>query len=297
MPGSSRAVPATAAKPRDQARAKSFGLLGAIEKLIPGDWLKTTFYLKCIAAPRRALRNAASSFYRMDHVYSVLREFHARYRGPFSVLEFGTAKGYAFSKMLYATRYLGIENEVTIHAFDSFEGLRPPDDAKEKGLISNDWHAGEFLGDERDILKHCDSRGYKNYQIHKGYFENTLTPEAIEQFRNAPPILIWVDCDYYSSTRTIFERLLPVLRTGCVIYFDDYDFNFGSRYTGEARLVWELNRGDFGAVELVRDRELSWDSDRIYRFIRFDEAAPQFDAFVPAWTGQARAITNGSPLP
>lgn len=288
---------APAARPRERGRPRSMGLLGALGRLIPGDRLRTTFYLKCIAAPRRTLRHAAGSFYRMDHVYSVLCEFHERFKGPFSMLEFGTAKGYAFAKLLYATRYLGIEKDVTVHAFDSFEGLRPPDDAKEKGFISNNWKEGQFFGDEQNIVRHCESRGYKNYKIHKGYFENTLTPEVIEHFRGAPPILIWVDCDYYSSTRTIFERLLAILRTGCVIYFDDIEFNFGSRFTGEARFVWELNRGDFGPFELVRDRELSWNTDRIYRLIRFDENAPQFESYVPAWIGEARAITNGSALP
>ncbi|HTT42585.1 MAG TPA: hypothetical protein VMG33_05895, partial [Steroidobacteraceae bacterium] len=33
-------------------------VLRAFALLIPGDWLKTFFYLHCIAAPRRALRRA-----------------------------------------------------------------------------------------------------------------------------------------------------------------------------------------------------------------------------------------------
>jgi hypothetical protein len=85
-------------------------------------------------------------------------------------------------------------------------------------------------------------------------------------------MLIWIDCDYYTSTRTVFERLLDYIPNGCVIYFDDFDdTNFGSRFTGEARLVHEINGGKFGDdIELVLDMKLSLDTKRIYRFVRFE---------------------------
>src|ERR1044071_6253552 len=94
-------------------------LLRLCTKLLPGDYLKTTFYLHCIAAPRRLLRTAIMGFYRMEHIYTVLREVKALYKGDFSILEFGTSDGYAFTKMLYATHYLGMDNRCLVHAFDS----------------------------------------------------------------------------------------------------------------------------------------------------------------------------------
>ena len=66
-------------------------------------------------------------------------------------------------------------------------------------------------------------------------------------------MLVWIDCDYYTSSRTVMERLLPYLPTGCVIYFDEPEFNFSSRFTGEARLIHEINHGLLGdGIELVR---------------------------------------------
>ena len=98
-----------------------------------------------------------------------------------------------------------------------------------------------------------------------------MTPELIAELREAPPILVWIDCDYYSSARSVLERLLPVLPSGCVLYFDVFDLNYGSRLTGEARLVHEMNHGAFGDdLELVLDTDLSWNSRRIYRFVRLD---------------------------
>lgn len=274
-------------------------ILRYIGKLLPGDFLKTFVYLHLIAAPRKALRKYVGSFYRMDLIYDVLKEFNGRHKGPFSILEFGTANGYSFAKMLYATRYLQVEDQVTVHAFDSFEGLLPPRDDEDRGLISNDWKEGQYRGSYETLVQWAESRKFKNYQIHRGYFHDSLTQEVIEQLRTQKPILVWVDCDYYHSARTVLERLLPVLLTGSVFYFDDFDFNLGSRFTGEARLVDEVNRGGFGEnIELLYDRKLSWESCRVYRFIRFDEDAPQFEQLsIADWEGMPRPISNGSPLP
>src|SRR4030095_5495682 len=99
------------------------------------------------------------------------------------------------------------------------------------------------------------------------------TEEVLSSLQARLPILVWIDCDYYSSSRTVFERLIPYIPSGCVVYFDDCDFNFGSRFTGEARLIHEINHGAWGeGIELALDRNLSWDSNRIYRFIRTNGA-------------------------
>ncbi len=273
--------------------------LRIVGKLLPGDYLKTFFYLNFIKKPRKVVRKFANSFYRMDQIYDVLIEFSNRYKGPFSILEFGTANGYSTAKMLYATRYLKLENDVTVHAFDSFEGLRESLDKEDIGLISNDWQRGQYRGNFEIMKDYLENKGYKNYQIHKGYFEDTLTPDVVELFLKQKPILVWVDCDYYSSTKTVFERLLPILPTGTVFYFDDFDFNFGSKFTGEARLIHEVNNGKFGPdIELIPDRELSLDSKRVYRIIRYQEDAPEFKKInVSQWEGNPRPIGNGSPMP
>ncbi len=273
--------------------------LRIVSYLLPGDFLKTFFYLNFIKKPRKILRKYIFSFYRMEQIYDILGEFSNRYKGPFSILEFGTANGYSTSKMLYATRYLKMEDRVTIHAFDSFEGLRESTDKEDIGLISNDWEQGQYHGNFQIMKQYIDGKGYTNYKIHKGYFEDTLTDAVVKQFEEQKPILIWVDCDYYSSTITVFKSLLPILPTGCVFYFDDFDFNFGSRFTGEARLVHEVNKGKFGDnIELLLDAELTLDSRRVYRFIRYEADAPNFERVdVDEWEGKPRPIGNGSPMP
>ena len=274
-------------------------VLRLLNKFFPGNYLKTTFYLNMIAKPRKALRRLLNSFYRMDHIYEVLEEFKSTYRGNFSILEFGTAKGYSFAKMLYATKYLHMDDRVTVHAFDSFEGLPAPTSSADRGLISNNWVEGEYKGDHQDLDEYC-RQYYKNYRIHKGYFKKTLTDEFLSHLKTHLLILVWIDCDYYESARTVFQHLIPYLPNGCVIYFDDYDFNFGSRFTGEARLVYEINHGLFGdGIELVLDYNLSLDSKRIYRFICYKyKSGIQYERlFKKDWVVQARGRTNDSPMP
>ena len=280
-------------------RSPLMQVLRALSSIIPGDYLKTALYLNLIARPRRTLRLALGTFYRIDHIYDILHEAKNSYRGDFSILEFGTSDGYAFTKMLYATRYTGMEERVVVHTFDSFEGMPAAADEKDVDLIGGDsWVPGQFRGRYEHLLKYCTAR-YKNFRIHKGYFEHTLTPEFLESLQSHPPILVWIDCDYYSSAKAVWERLLPQLPNGCVVYFDEYDnLNFGSRFTGEARLVYEVNHGKFGEnIELVLDKKLGLDSDRIYRFVRFGSAL-----CYPALPGENAAgvvhlRTNDSPLP
>ena len=81
----------------------------------------------------------------MDLIYAVLKEFKYHYKGNFSILEFGTSDGYAFTKMLYATKYLNMADRVIVHTFDSFKGMPSPADEKDQDLIANDtWIEGQF---------------------------------------------------------------------------------------------------------------------------------------------------------
>lgn len=279
-------------------RSPFVAALRAFGRALPGDHLKTLVYRNVIAKPRAILRQALLGFYRFDHVYAVLEEVKQRYKGSFSILEFGTHQGYALTKILYATKYLGLADRVTVHAFDTFEGLPPAADQRDRNVLwtSDVFFTGQFRGDY-EVLDALCRRDYGNYALHKGLFEDSLTSELLRTFETQVPILVWIDCDYYSSTRTVLERLLPYLPSGCVLYFDDYDLNYGSHLSGEARAVQELNRGAFGeGIELVLDRRLSLESERVYRFIRL-EGGPQYERAAPFQLNVGRKPSGGSPLP
>jgi hypothetical protein len=274
-------------------------MLHGLSGLIPGEYLKTAVYLNCVDRPRRMLRDALFSFYRYDHVYSVLREFAGHWAGKFSVLEFGTSDGYSFVKLLYATRYLKLEDRVLVHTFDSFEGMPATADQRDKDWAGgNDWAEGQFRGNYEALQDYCSKR-YRNFTINRGLFENSVDAPFVESLAEHPPVLIWIDCDYYSSAKTILTRLIDRIPNGCVIYFDDLDnLNFGSRLTGEARLVYEINLGLLGEnVELVPDHRLSLQSRRIYRFMKVPPNKVLLEGDAPHTPDQVRRRSNGSPMP
>ena len=267
--------------------------------ILPGDHLRTFIYLNLIARPRRMLRRALFQFYRYDHVYAVLDEFKKRYAGRFSILEFGTSAGYSFVKLLFATVYLRMADRVSVHGFDSFEGMPATTDPRDLDYIGNDnWVEGEFRGDFDKLQNYC-AKHYKNFELHKGYFDATLEPSLLERFKTEQPVLVWIDSDYYSSARTVMERLVPYLPSGCVLYFDEYDnMNYGSRLTGEARIVHEINHGLLGDdIELVLDTEHALHSRRVYRLVRLGEG-PRYQPLNTDNTANlVRYPSNDSPLP
>lgn len=94
----------------------------------------------------------------------------------------------------------------TIHGFDSFEGL------------PEDW-AGSLkgsFGEVKGILPDMPS----NVRLYKGWFDETLP--VWRQANNETPIsLLRIDCDLYSSTKTIFDVLGPLIKSGAWIVFDE----------------------------------------------------------------------------
>ena len=288
-----------AAKDDYMKRPGKIRLLRSLGRLLPGEYLKTAFYLNCIDKPRRALREALFGFYRYDHVYAVLRELSPVGNGNFSILEFGTSDGYSFVKLLYATRHLKLDRRIKVHTFDSFEGMPASSDVRDRDWAGgDDWAPGQFRGNYRALEEYCSQR-YSNYEIHRGYFEESIDTPFLASLAEYPPILIWVDCDYYSSAKTILTRLIDHIPNGAVIYFDDLDnLNFGSRLTGEARLVHEINSGLLGEnLELVPDPRLALHSRRIYRFLKIPPNRLLIQPDEPNDASQVRRRADGSPLP
>ena len=96
--------------------------------------------------------------------------------------------------------------ESHIHGFDSFEGL------------PEDWaHVvkGSF-GDIAGVLPDMPA----NVTLYKGWFDETL-PVWIKDHGETPISILRVDCDIYSSTKTIFDVLEPVIQAGTWIVFDE----------------------------------------------------------------------------
>ena len=119
------------------------------------------------------------------------------------ILEFGVFEGNSIN-FISAT----LPDKV-IYGFDSFEGL--PEDWR------YDCQKGAFNANNN--LPPVN----ENVRLVKGWFNETL-PEFVKEHPE-PCAFIHVDCDLYSSTKTIFHELKNQIVSGTVIAFDEY-FNY-----------------------------------------------------------------------
>jgi Methyltransferase domain len=95
-----------------------------------------------------------------------------------------------------------------IYGFDSFEGL------------PEDWRPGYARGTFR-IAK---PRVADNVELIVGWFHQSL-PEFLSRSAGEFVAFLHIDCDLYSSTRTIFDLLGDQIGPGTIIVFDEY-FNY-----------------------------------------------------------------------
>ena len=102
--------------------------------------------------------------------------------------------------------------EQEVHGFDSFEGLPETRNQNPKGAYST-----------KGVIPSVPD----NVILHNGWFEETL-PNFIDQHQ-APIRFMNIDCDIFSSTKTIFDLLAKQIRTGTVIVFDEYIGNYNWR--------------------------------------------------------------------
>lgn len=93
------------------------------------------------------------------------------------------------------------------HGFDTFTGLPEEWDMGHKKI-----RAGHFALEKIPIVE-------KNVILHKGLFEDTL-PEWIKKYKEKISF-INIDCDLYSSTKTVLEYLNPQIVKDTIIRFDD----------------------------------------------------------------------------
>jgi hypothetical protein len=119
-------------------------------------------------------------------------------------LEFGVFTG---GTIRFIARRVGGR---TVHGFDSFEGLPEA------------WSGFNLGGKAFDVGGRLP-RVPNNVLLHRGYFDASL-PKWLD-INPGPVAFIHIDCDLYSSTKTIFQLIAPRLARGTVILFDEY-FNY-----------------------------------------------------------------------
>lgn len=123
-----------------------------------------------------------------------------------------------------------------VHGFDSFQGLPEA------------WNRSEPAGAYSTAGRLPRVAG--NVQLHAGWFEETV-PRFMSG-RADPIRLLHLDCDLYSSTRTVLDAVRPNIVPGSIVLFDDllgypgyeqHELRALEEISSEAGWRWEVVAG------------------------------------------------------
>jgi O-methyltransferase len=111
----------------------------------------------------------------------------------------------------------------TVHLFDSFEGLPKAEeiDGKEALEWQKDIYSASYFNncsaEENYARQAMVLAKRENYRIYKGWFDQTLP-----DFKNQKIGILRLDGDWYSSVFVCLENLFPQVLNGGIIVLDDY---------------------------------------------------------------------------
>jgi len=122
-------------------------------------------------------------------------------------------------------------------AFDSFQGLPKAADAKDDHPA---WIEGSLTTSLDRFHELCQSSGVPRsaYTTVPGFYEQSLEPIAPGP-RPDKIRLAYIDCDMFTSTKTVLRFLMPRLQHGMILAFDDYYCYSATMPSGERLAVAE----------------------------------------------------------
>jgi O-methyltransferase len=133
--------------------------------------------------------------------------------------------------------------------FDSFEGLP---DLSAEDIVSAElmpiFHQGNYASMQYEyvkkvILNSCRMEA-EELTLVKGLFSKSLPEFQKEELKQyGIPLVIYIDCDLYSSTVDVLHFIDDLIVTGTWIIFDDYWCYRGSPYHGEQKAIREWMDG------------------------------------------------------
>ena len=122
-------------------------------------------------------------------------------------------------------------------AFDSFCGLpaaRVPEDSHPMWVSES---MAMEIAEFRKACRECHMSG-EDYTVVEGFYEDSLR-EPYSGPRPGNICLAFLDCDLYSSAREVLRFLMPRLKHGMIIAFDDYYCWSASQAAGERKACAE----------------------------------------------------------
>jgi O-methyltransferase len=153
-------------------------------------------------------------------------------------LEFGVFNGSSLGSMYEAALMLR-ERDMRYFGFDSFQGLPKEAEHEDSGV----WKKG-FYTCSREQTEEClrQRRIYLDrITFVEGWYNETLTPATRERLELKNLGIVFIDCDAYSSAKSVLDFIEPLIGEPCIICFDDWKlYDTDLRNDGEYRAFNEF---------------------------------------------------------
>jgi hypothetical protein len=211
--------------------------------------LRSIFPYKLLSRVRLAQLYLAGSMHyheRMDRQVFFYRAFCLLWKNRISgdYAEFGCNGAMTFCLAYAHARKFSHADQPRHWAFDSFQGLPPQKDARDR---HPEWTEGWLKTTEDEFVRICSNAGVPRsaYVTVPGFYEDTIGRNARKPPKNLPNdiALAYIDCDLYTSTRSVLEFLEPRLKHGMIIALDDYYCYSSEEASGERVALIEYFRG------------------------------------------------------
>jgi hypothetical protein len=137
--------------------------------------------------------------------------------------EFGVGSGNSARRLAKL-----LADDGTFYLFDSWQGIPEP------------WKLGDNLTEPAGKWKYPKMRTNDDrFVFVDGWYEDTLPFEFPEQIG-----LLHIDCDVYSSTKTVLQAVTPYLGPGTVFIFDElWGYQYYADHEYKALKEWQSETG------------------------------------------------------
>ncbi|MEK6917879.1 MAG: TylF/MycF/NovP-related O-methyltransferase [Nanoarchaeota archaeon] len=137
-------------------------------------------------------------------------------------LEFGVFNGSSMSSMYSTAKSLEI-NSMRFFGFDAFQGLPKGSEKEDDGVWKKGFYSCSF-----EKMKECLKRknvASENISWIKGWYNKTLNQKTIKKYKLNKIGIVFIDCDTYSSSKTVLNFIGPLIKEEVILCFDDWKLN------------------------------------------------------------------------
>lgn len=156
--------------------------------------------------------------------------------------EFGIFNGHS---LFYAQQIAKKQNftDMSFFGFDSFKGLPAIGEKDKNGYF----YQGQYSYPKADVIKNIINHGgdLNRIKLIEGFFDESLKKSLIKKYNLRKIAIAYIDCDLYSSTKTVLSFIKHLLMKDSLIIFDDWNaFLEKSKDKGEQLAFREFNEAN-----------------------------------------------------